>query len=56
MKKKRTGKTPPKPAKPRNPIARALGGGLFRAKATRRRDAYLRQPRHRKPWESPEDG
>jgi len=34
---------------PRNPHARALASGLFRQKVERRKGAYRRRPKHRKP-------
>jgi hypothetical protein len=33
---------------PRNPHARALGGALFKPKVVKKKDAYVRKPRHRK--------
>jgi len=33
---------------PRNPYAKMLGGGLFKPKVVRNKDAYVRKPRHRK--------
>jgi hypothetical protein len=55
MKKKRI--TLPAKA-PRNPHARALGRGPFKAKVEKDPDAYVRRPRHRKPMKHetiPED-
>jgi hypothetical protein len=54
MRKRMKAAKPTKP--PRNPFAQALAGGLFRARVVKRRDAYLRRPRHRKPpeWEGSE--
>jgi hypothetical protein len=41
-------KKPKAPPVKRNPLARALGLGQYRAKATPRPDAYRRKPKHRK--------
>ena len=34
---------------PRNPYAKLLGLGPFKPKVAKKKDAYVRKPRHRKP-------
>ncbi|HMN87654.1 MAG TPA: hypothetical protein PKA74_16950 [Bauldia sp.] len=47
----------PRRAKPpRNPHARALGSGAFRQKVERKKGAYVRRPKHRRPDEAPPPG
>jgi hypothetical protein len=46
MRKKRKPARPGRP--PRNPFAKVLGGGLFKPKVVKRKDAYRRKPRHAK--------
>ena len=41
---------------PRNPYAKALGGGLFKPKVVKNKDAYVRKTRHRKLLKHEVDG
>jgi hypothetical protein len=53
-KRKRTMTVKAKP--PRNPYAKALGLGPFKPKVAKKKDAYVRKPRHRKPLKGEVDG
>ncbi len=53
MRRKRKPAATAKP--PRNPHARALGGALFKPKVVKRKDAYVRKPRHRRRFRQEED-
>lgn len=54
MKRKRKRTVAARP--PRNPHARALGGPLFKPRVVKKKDAYLRRPRHRMPLEHEVEG
>ena len=41
---------------PRNPYAKLLGLGPFKPKVAKKKDAYVRKPRHRKPLKAEVDG
>jgi hypothetical protein len=53
-KRKRTVTVKAKP--PRNPYAKVLGLGPFKPKVAKKKDAYVRKPRHRKPLKGEVDG
>ena len=40
---------------PRNPYAKLLGLGPFKPKVAKKKDAYVRKPRHRKPLKGEAD-
>lgn len=56
MAKKRKQRLTVKVTKPRNPYARVLGLGPFKPKVAKKKDAYVRKPRHRKPLKGEVEG